>query len=85
MKNVVVGNVDEVSVGQRDRIDNDGGPWSPHTGISTDIAVESSHCKLLVAVEGRGRVPSKSIRGQADVWICILVIELIGSDSPHIK
>ena len=85
MENVIVGNVDEVRVGRRDGIDDDGSPWSPHTGVSTSIAVESRQSKLLVAVEGRRRVPSKSIRGQADVWVQVLVIELIGSDSPHIK
>ena len=85
MENVVVGKVDEVMVGRRDGIDDDRSPWSPHTGVSTSIAVESRQSKLLVAVEGRRRVPSKSIRGQADVWVCVLVIELIGSDSPHIK
>ena len=85
MENVIVGNVDEVRVGRRNRIDDDGVPGSPHTGVGTSIAVESRQSKLLVAVEGRRRVPSKSIRGQADVWVCVLVIELIGSDSPHIK
>jgi len=85
MEDVVVGNVDEVVVGRRDVIDDDRSPWSPHTGVSTSIAVESRQSKLLVAVEGRRGVPGKSIRGQADVWEQVLVIELIGSDSPHIK
>ncbi len=85
MENVVVGNVDEVMVGQRDGIDDDRSPWSPHIGASTSIAMESHQSKLLVVVEGRRWVPSKSIRGQADVGICVLVIELSGSDSPHIE
>ncbi len=85
MKIVIVGDVDEVSVGQRDGIDDEGGPQSPHSGVSTNIAMEVRHRKLLVTVEGRRRVPSKSIRCQADVWLCILVIKLIGSDSPRMK
>mgnify|MGYP006207863935 CR=1 FL=1 len=85
MKNVIVGNVDEVRVGRRNRIDDDGVPGSPHTGVGTSIAVESRQSELLVAVEGRRWVPCKSVRGQADMWVVILVIELIGSDIPHIK